>query len=72
MAKKTATKPILEKVEPIFGSSFSYKYFNQDNLNKSENFWHYHPELELVYVNRGSGKRQIGSLKPPRPPSLSR
>ncbi|MFK7954161.1 MAG: AraC family transcriptional regulator, partial [Ekhidna sp.] len=24
-------------------------------------FWHYHPELELVYVNKGSGKRHIGS-----------
>lgn len=23
--------------------------------------WHYHPEIELVFVNGGSGKRQIGS-----------
>ncbi len=23
--------------------------------------WHYHPEIELVYVNGGAGKRQIGS-----------
>ena len=61
MSAKKNSKPILEKVEPLFGSSFSYKHFNQDNLNKSEKFWHYHPELELVYVNRGSGKRQIGS-----------
>ncbi|TCN57380.1 hypothetical protein EV142_10436 [Flavobacterium circumlabens] len=23
--------------------------------------WHYHPEIELVYINGGAGKRQIGS-----------
>ncbi|SHI95016.1 transcriptional regulator, AraC family [Mesonia phycicola] len=61
MPAKKNFKPILEKVEPLFGSSFSYKYFGEDNPNKSEKFWHYHPELELVYVNKGSGKRQIGS-----------
>lgn len=54
-------KPILEKLEPNFGNSFSYKRFNADNQNKSDTFWHYHPELELVYVNEGSGKRLVGS-----------
>ena len=29
-------------------------------MNK-DNIWHYHPEIELVYVNGGAGKRQIGS-----------
>ncbi|MEM9681563.1 MAG: AraC family transcriptional regulator, partial [Bacteroidota bacterium] len=24
-------------------------------------FWHFHPEIELVYVNKGEGKRHIGS-----------
>jgi AraC-like DNA-binding protein len=23
--------------------------------------WHYHPEIELVYVNGGTGRRQVGS-----------
>jgi len=24
-------------------------------------FWHFHPEIELVYVNKGQGKRHIGN-----------
>lgn len=54
-------KPAFEKIEPSFGSSFSYRTYNKDHQNKNHAFWHYHPELELVYVNGGSGKRQIGS-----------
>lgn len=57
---KTA-KPVLEKLEPNFGNSFSYKQFDVNNQNKSDTFWHYHPELEMVYVNEGSGKRLVGS-----------
>ncbi|MBZ9629849.1 AraC family transcriptional regulator [Salegentibacter sp. LM13S] len=55
------SKPSFEKVDPSFGSSFSFKSFNQEHQNKNHTFWHYHPEIELVYVNGGSGKRQIGS-----------
>lgn len=54
-------KPKFEKIVPNFGSSFSYRIYNQSQQNKNHTFWHYHPELELVYVNGGSGKRQIGS-----------
>ncbi|WP_424493501.1 AraC family transcriptional regulator [Salinimicrobium sp. GXAS 041] len=58
---KLSSKPEFEKIEPAFGSSFSYRTYNKDHQNKNHTFWHYHPELELVYVNGGSGKRQIGS-----------
>lgn len=57
----TNNKPAFEKVNPVFGSSFTYKTFNKEYLNNNHTFWHYHPEVELVYVNGGSGKRQIGS-----------
>lgn len=53
-------KPAFEAIEPNFGHSFTYQKFGQLINNKST-VWHYHPELELVYVNGGSGKRQIGS-----------
>lgn len=53
-------KPTLEVVEPDFGRSYTYKKFNAEKLNKDIQ-WHYHPEVELVYVKGGSGKRQIGS-----------
>jgi AraC-like DNA-binding protein len=58
---KLSAKPELEKIEPLFGSSFSYRTYDKDHQNRKHTFWHYHPEIELVYVNRGSGKRQIGS-----------
>ena len=57
----TTTRPTLEKIEPGFGSSFSYRRYNTEKENNAKNFWHYHPELELVYVKGGTGKRQVGS-----------
>jgi AraC-like DNA-binding protein len=53
-------KPAFEKVSPSFGSSILVK----QHTEKIENlvaFWHFHPELELVYVNQGQGKRHIGN-----------
>jgi len=60
--KKTA-KPALEKVNPEFGSSFAIKqYFEKEDFQANhEPFWHFHPELELVYINGGNGKRHIGN-----------
>lgn len=53
-------KPAFEAIAPNFGHSFTYKKYEEGNENKFTS-WHYHPELELVYINGGSGKRQIGS-----------
>lgn len=53
-------KPTFEVIEPTFGSSFSYFCYDEKTNSKSH-VWHFHPEIELVYVNGGSGKRQIGS-----------
>lgn len=53
-------KPSFEIVEPSFGSSFYYSKYLQ-NANNKAHLWHYHPEIELVFVNGGTGKRQIGS-----------
>ncbi len=58
---KNSIKPKFEKIVPNFGSSFSYRTYTRSHQNKNQTFWHYHPEVELVYVNGGSGKRQIGS-----------
>ncbi|WP_299528877.1 AraC family transcriptional regulator [Ulvibacterium sp.] len=56
----TSLRPAFEAIEPNFGHSFTYQKFDSQKNNKN-NSWHYHPEIELVYVNGGSGKRQIGS-----------
>ncbi|WP_264565128.1 AraC family transcriptional regulator [Flavobacterium sp. N3904] len=52
--------PTLEIIAPTFGSSFSFSRY-VENANCKSDLWHYHPEIELVFVNGGSGKRQIGS-----------
>ncbi|MEL1245565.1 AraC family transcriptional regulator [Flavobacterium sp. DGU11] len=52
--------PTFEVIEPTFGSSFYYSKYVQ-NANSRAHVWHYHPEVELVFVNGGAGKRQIGS-----------
>ena len=52
--------PTLEIITPTFGSSFSFSSY-VENANCKSDLWHYHPEIELVFVNGGSGKRQIGS-----------
>lgn len=52
--------PSFEVIVPSYGSSFTYSRFTEKLNNKSD-IWHYHPEIELVYVNGGSGKRQIGT-----------
>ncbi len=53
-------KPAFEAIEPSFGHSYTYQKFDAYKKNKNT-VWHYHPEIELVYVKGGSGKRQIGS-----------
>lgn len=53
-------KPTLEKITPNFGSSLLVKK-HIEFLKENTPFWHFHPEIELVYVNRGKGKRHIGN-----------
>ena len=53
-------KPKLESITPNFGNSFTYNHHGQSGMSNVTS-WHYHPEIELVYVNGGAGKRQIGS-----------
>lgn len=55
-----ARKPTLEKISPEFGSSI--RVIKHDAyIGENKPFWHFHPEIELVYVNKGQGKRHIGN-----------
>lgn len=55
-------KPTLEKISPEFGSSLLVKKHKMDAYKgETKPFWHFHPEIELVYVNKGQGKRHIGN-----------
>mgnify|MGYP000662606198 FL=1 len=58
--KKMNTKPTLEKISPNFGSSILVKT-HTEFLKEIKAFWHFHPEIELVYVNKGKGKTHIGN-----------
>jgi len=52
--------PSFEAIQPTIGSSFtSLKFLTNENIKS--HVWHYHPEIELIFVCKGSGKRQIGS-----------
>ncbi len=53
-------KPTLKKLSPSFGSSILVKQ-HTEKLDRNNAFWHFHPELELVYVNKGQGKTHIGN-----------
>ncbi len=53
-------KPTLEKISPEFGSSMKVKK-HEAYMGEKKPFWHFHPEMELVYVNKGQGKRHIGN-----------
>ncbi|MFK7972001.1 MAG: helix-turn-helix domain-containing protein [Bacteroidia bacterium] len=52
--------PRLKKVEPDFGSSLRYSRFTERNPD-AKAFWHYHPEVELVYIEKGYGTRYVGN-----------
>lgn len=54
------SKPTFRKINPSFGSSLLVREHNE-KIEVNLPFWHFHPELELVYVNKGKGKRHIGS-----------
>ena len=47
-----------EKILPDSGSSFKLIHWKSEN---DRFFWHYHPEHEIVFVRKGSGRRHIGN-----------
>ena len=53
-------KPTLKKLVPSFGSSLLVNQ-HVKKVDKNDAYWHFHPELELVYVNKGQGKTHIGN-----------
>ncbi|EDM44928.1 activator protein MtlR [unidentified eubacterium SCB49] len=53
-------KAAFKRIDPSFGSSFTVRVFDEAWKN-SIPFYHFHPEIEMVYVKDGSGKSHIGN-----------
>lgn len=53
--------PSLRLIKPLFDSSFSVKHYTKKDKVYNPNLWHFHPELEIVYVKNGSGIRHVGN-----------
>ncbi len=58
--RKALGVPALEHISKEGNDSITIREFSK-NARNTRPYWHYHPELELVYVNGGSGKRHVGS-----------
>ncbi len=57
---KMSKDPVLEPISPKFGSSIKiHNYIGASNEHAPT--WHFHPEMEIAYINGGSGKRHIGN-----------
>lgn len=54
------SKPILQQVNPFMDNSIVARSFEHPEQNIYK-YWHYHRELELIYINKGSGKKYVGS-----------
>lgn len=57
---KMSKQPQLEAISPARGSSLNILHY-PEKCNQEGAVWHFHPEMELVYVDQGSGKRHIGN-----------
>ena len=57
---KKIVKPAFEKLDPGFGYSFRVKQY-ADPCRDKKPYWHFHPEMEMVFIEGGSGKRHIGN-----------
>ena len=53
-------KAALEKIEPVFGNSFTVRRFDESDQCDKKPYWHFHPEYEIVFISNGRGKRHIG------------
>ena len=54
-------KPEYEKIQSRTGRSFVIKEVIRNNRPFLTQAWHYHPEIELCYTAKSSGKRYVGN-----------
>lgn len=52
---------IFEQIKTPHKRSFKYSIYNNKKPNANNFKWHYHPEIELVYIDKGSGIKGVGN-----------
>ena len=52
------SKPKLQLVNPFVDASIAVELFEHPDQNVHSH-WHYHRVLELLYINKGSGKKYV-------------
>ena len=57
------SKFIFEQIQTPLERSFKYLVFDQNKPNKKNFNWHYHHEIELVYIDSGTGIKGVGIFK---------
>ncbi len=55
------SKFIFEQIQTPLERSFKYLVFDQNKPNIKNFNWHYHPEIELVYIDSGTGIKGVGN-----------
>ena len=54
-------KYYLEDIVHSHHKSFHFQIFDIDTPNRNSPHWHYHPEIEFIYISNGKGKRGVGT-----------
>lgn len=54
-------KPYLELIQPSIHESFMVRQYLGKEQNAERYPWHYHEEIEIVYVRGGTGTRYVGN-----------
>ena len=53
-------RPLVEHISPNVGSSFKIERHTH-HFTCNVNYWHHHPEYELVFIKKGRGEHRIGN-----------
>ncbi len=53
-------RPLVERISPNVGSSFFIERHTH-HFTCNINYWHHHPEYEMVFVKNGIGEQRVGN-----------
>lgn len=53
-------RPLVERISPNVGSSFFIERHSH-HFTCNINYWHHHPEYEMVFVKNGMGEQRVGN-----------